>query len=141
MRGDALRQELRVAWRHLTRGRGSAAAAVATLTIGIAAATAMFALVDGVLLRPLPVHDQSSVSVLWRQPAGPSGTHVPFDTKEIEPLPRDSRALCGAAGGGMQGASRLIVVDNGEATYLHVARVTGTFFDVLGTSAVRGRAL
>ena len=41
-----------------------AAAAVATLTVGIAAARAMFALVDGVLLRRLPVRDQSSLSVL-----------------------------------------------------------------------------
>src|SRR5690348_8864167 len=117
-----------------------AAAAVATLTLGIAAATAMFALVDGVLLRPLPVHDQSSLSVLWRQPPGTNGTHVPFDTHEINTLRRDSRTLAAAAGVGLQGATRLAVVENGEASYLQVARVTGTFFEVLGTPAVLGRA-
>jgi predicted permease len=119
----------------------SAVSAVATLTLGIAAATAMFALVDGVLLRPLPVRDQSSLSLLWRQPLGTSNTHVPFDTTEIDTLRRSSRTLDGAAGVGMQGAARLPVIENGEAAYLSVARVTGGFFQVLGTAPVLGRAL
>lgn len=139
---DALRQELRLAWRHLARGRGGATAAVATLTLGIAAATAMFALVDGVLIRPLPVRDQSALSVAWRQPLGTSGTHVPFAAKEIDMLHRDSRTLQGAAAGvSWHGAGPFAVVEGGEATYLRVAPVTGTFFEVLGTPPVLGRAL
>ena len=51
---DTLRQELRLACRHLWQARGGAAAAILTLMLGIAASTAMFALLDGVLLRPLP---------------------------------------------------------------------------------------
>ena len=138
---DVLRQELRLAWRHVARGRGGATAAVATLTLGIATTTAMFALVDGVLLRPLPVRDQSSLSVVWRQPLGTSDTHVPFAAKEIDTLHRDSRTLEGAAGVSWHGAGPFAVVDNGEATYLRVAPVTGAFFDVLGTPPVLGRVL
>ncbi|HET9270696.1 MAG TPA: ADOP family duplicated permease [Vicinamibacterales bacterium] len=138
---DVLRQELRLAWRNVTRGRGSATAAVVTLTLGIATTTAMFALVDGVLLRPLPVRDQSSLSVVWRQPLGTSGTHVPFAAKEIDTLHRDSRTLEGAAGVSWHGAGPFAVVEAGEATYLRIAPVTGTFFEVLGTSPVLGRAL
>jgi putative ABC transport system permease protein len=138
---DVLRQELRLAWRHVTRGRGGATAAVVTLTLGIAAAAAMFALVDGVLLRPLPVRDQSSLSVVWRQPLGTSDTRVPFKATEIDRIRRNSRTLDGAAGVGLQGAARLPVIEGGEATYLGIARVSGTFFEVLGTAAVLGRAL
>src|SRR5262245_19257885 len=47
-------QDLRAAWRGLLRTKGLTIAAVLTLAVGIAARTAMFALVEGVLLRPLP---------------------------------------------------------------------------------------
>jgi predicted permease len=138
---DVLRHELRLAWRHLARGRGGVAAAVATLTLGIAAATAVFALVDGVLIRPLPVRDQASLSVLWRQPLGTSDTHVPFAAREIDTLHRESRTLEGAAGVSWHGAGPFAVVEGGEATYLRIAPVTGTFFEVLGTPPVLGRTL
>ena len=138
---DVLRQELRLAWRHLGHGRGGAIASVTTLALGIAASTAMFALVDGVLLRPLPVRDQSALSVLWRQPLGTSDTHVPFAAREIDTLHRESRTLDGAAGVSWHGAGPFAVVEGGEATYLRIAPVTGTFFEVLGTPPLLGRAL
>jgi hypothetical protein len=53
---DDWRQDLQLAWRGLRRARGFTATAVFTLTLGIAGASVMFALVEGVLLRPLPVH-------------------------------------------------------------------------------------
>ena len=100
---DALRHDLRLAWRHLRVGRGGAVAAVIALTLGIAASTAMFALVDGVLLRPLPVRDQSSLAVVWRQPRGTNSSHVPFTAANIDALNRSSHTLDGAAGVGMAG--------------------------------------
>ena len=47
-------RDLRFGWRAAVRGRGTMAAAVVTLGLGIGAATAMFSVVDAVLLRPLP---------------------------------------------------------------------------------------
>ena len=80
---DTLRHELRLACRHLWQGRAGAAAAILTLVLGIAANTAMFALVDGVLLRPLPVRDQAGLMIVWREPRA-SGTHVPFKAPEVD---------------------------------------------------------
>ena len=55
---DALNQHLRLACRGLWRAKTFTGTAVLTLAFGIAGATVMFALIQGVLLRPLPVRDQ-----------------------------------------------------------------------------------
>jgi len=60
---DHWRQDLVLAGRGLRRAKGFAAAAVLTLALGITATTVMFALVQGVLLRPLPVRDQEKLLV------------------------------------------------------------------------------
>ncbi|MEO7997975.1 MAG: ABC transporter permease, partial [Gemmatimonadaceae bacterium] len=57
--------DARFALRMLTRRRGFAAIAIATLTIGIGAATAIYSVVDGVLLKPLPFADPDRVGALW----------------------------------------------------------------------------
>src|SRR5215813_1850289 len=54
---DALWQDLRFGWRNLTRTRGFAMLALAMLAIGIGANTAMFSVVNAVLLRPLPFRE------------------------------------------------------------------------------------
>ena len=51
-------QDLRLAWRGLRRAKAFTAAAVLSLATGIAGISLTFALVNGVLLRPLPVRDQ-----------------------------------------------------------------------------------
>ena len=53
-------QDLRLATRGLARARGFTGAAVLTLALGISGTTAMFALIQGVLLRALPVHEQEA---------------------------------------------------------------------------------
>ncbi|CAA9301682.1 MAG: Acidobacterial duplicated orphan permease (function unknown) [uncultured Gemmatimonadaceae bacterium] len=56
-----LRQDLAYAWRQLGRSRGFTAAAVLTLALGIGATTAIFTVVDAVVLRPLPFDEPSRV--------------------------------------------------------------------------------
>ena len=60
-----LELDLRVATRALWTKRGFTAAAALTLALGIGAAAAVFAIVDGVLLRPLPYHDPARVVMIW----------------------------------------------------------------------------
>jgi len=142
MSGDLLRHELRVAGRQILHRPGGTAAAVITLTLGIAASTAMFALVDGVVLRPLPVRDQSSLALLWRQPPATRESRIPFTARDVEALNRsDSRTLGGVAGVAFQGAGTVPVIENGNAAALRLAHVTGAFFEVLGSPAVLGRTL
>src|SRR5262245_38601442 len=126
-------QEWRVASRQILRWPGGALAAVVTLTLGVAASTAMFALVDGVVLRPLPVRDQSSLALLSRQLPTASDANVPFTARDIDALNRSSRrTLNGVAGVAWTGAGPVAVLEDGRAASLRLVHVTGSFFDVLG---------
>lgn len=64
-----LAQDVRFAFRMLWRRRGFAVLAIATLSIGIGAATSIYSVVDGVLLRPLPYSEPDRLAAVWiRQP-------------------------------------------------------------------------
>src|SRR5688500_1117224 len=74
-----LSQDLRDAARTLTRQRVFAAAAVLMLALGIGANSAMFALVDAVLLRPLPFPDPDRLVKVWeRTPTSAQGPVSPI---------------------------------------------------------------
>jgi putative ABC transport system permease protein len=83
---DQWQQDLSVAGRGLRRAKGFTAAAVLTLALGITATTVMFALVQGVLLRPLPVRDQEKLLVAWKELASSGFGHYPFRAPELEVL-------------------------------------------------------
>jgi putative ABC transport system permease protein len=138
---DALAHDVRSGWREARRGRGITVAAVLTLAVGIAAATAMFALVDGMLLQPLPVRDQDNIVVVWREPRGTGGTHVPFKSAEIDTLRRNATTLRTVAGVTWQGPAEVDVEEGGQTSPIRMAPVTGAFFEVLGTDAWIGRPL
>ncbi|HEY9518324.1 MAG TPA: ABC transporter permease, partial [Gemmatimonadales bacterium] len=78
--GD-LGQDLRFALRGLRRQPGHAAAAIITLTLGIGATTALFSVLDAVLLRPLPYPDPDRLVQVWEH-------HRPRDRREnvVAPL-------------------------------------------------------
>src|SRR5271170_5682463 len=74
---DALFLELKYAWRSLWRDKGFALTVLLTFSVCIAANTALFAIVNSVLLRPLPVDDANSILIMSNEypKAGVSGTN------------------------------------------------------------------
>jgi len=62
---DALRQDVRFGVRALRRRPGFAAVAVLTLGVGMGATTAIFSLIDSVLLKPLPFHEPDRLTTVW----------------------------------------------------------------------------
>lgn len=80
---NSMLQEIRYALRVLARSPGFTAVAIATLALGIAASTAMFTIVDTVVLKPLSYRDSGSLVALWEripnlgpEPTGPNPRHV-----------------------------------------------------------------
>jgi putative ABC transport system permease protein len=134
-------QDLRLAWRGLWRAKAFTGAAVSTLALGIAGTTVMFTLIQGVLLRPLPVREQDSLILAWKEVRTSGSARYPFGNTEIEAVADNSQLLEKAAGVTRNGVQRSVVTDNGGSTYANVALVTGGFFDVLGVQPILGRAL
>jgi len=101
----------------------------------------MFTLIEGVLLRPLPVRQQDRLLVAWK--ALPSGglAHFPFRVHEIDAIRRESQLLEDVAALGYNGSGPSVAVEGGAASYISTASVTGDFFRVIGIDAILGRTL
>src|SRR5689334_14984357 len=72
-RADALVRDLRQSFRALRRTPTFAGVAIVTLALGIAATTTIFAVIDGVLLAPLPYPDAGRVVAVWNRAPGAPG--------------------------------------------------------------------
>jgi putative ABC transport system permease protein len=137
---ESLYQDLWFACRGLWRAKAFAVAAGLTLAVGIAGTTVMFALIQGVLRRPLPVDEQDRLVVAWKEVRTSGSAIYPFGNTEIEAIAEESRLLERAAGVNRNGVGRSVVTDEGVSSYANVGLVTGGFFDVLGVRPILGRA-
>jgi predicted permease len=138
---ETLQQDLRYACRLLWHAKAFTGAAVLTLALGIAGTTVMFALIQGVLFRPLPVHEQDRLVVAWKEARTSDSARYPFGNAQIEAIAEASQLLVAAAGVTRNGVGRTVVTHNGHSSYANVGLVTGGFFDVLGVHPILGRTL
>ncbi len=128
---------LRLALRQLRRTPGFALTVVLTLALGIGAATAIFSLVEGVLLRPLPFHDPSRLVTLNDALEGEGLSGIQSVTSsEVGQYTRgtSSFASLGAyTGDGYELSGR------GEPAQVNGTRLTGGVFPTLGVQPILGR--
>src|SRR5687768_68955 len=131
-------RELRYALRTLSRAPGFAIAVVLTLGLGIGANTAIFSVVRGVLLKPLPHRDGDRLIYLRHSITGPGGENILFSVPEI----LDFRNAAKSFGGIAEYSSMVYTLQgDNDAVRINVGLVTGNFFDVMGLSPVLGRLL
>ena len=130
--------DLRYAARTLSRARGFAFTVILTLGLGIGANTAIFSVVRGVLLRPLPNKDGDRLLYLRHSIKGPGGEDINFSVPEINDFRNGAKSL-----GGIAEFSSMIYTLQGkqDAVRMNVGLVTGNYFKVMGLSAVAGRLL
>ncbi len=132
---ETLYQDVRYGLRILRRSPGFAASALVTLAIGIGANTAIFTIVDAVLLRPLPYADPDRlVTVGDRTPDGMS-SNVGFAT--VLDWRDRSRSFESLA---MMRSWMGTLVTNGEAERLPAVRVSWNYFDMMGVRPALGRS-
>src|ERR1044071_4321932 len=123
---DAIWQDLRIAARRLSRNRGFTIVAVGTLALVIGVNSAIFSLVDAVLLRPLPFKDQDRLVVLYeRRDRGRDNVSA----HEFLAWREATNVLQSAT---MYRSDRMTLSGRGDATSVNLLRVTANFFDVLG---------
>jgi len=135
-----LHSDLQFALRQLRKSPGFAVAAILTLALGIGATTAVYSLVDGVLLRPLPLPHPESLFAIYTQVQKPGGG--PWDDETSYPDYLDwvarNHTFTGLAAVDL--SSRLISLPNGaEGAVLPMNIVTSNYFDVLGAQPIAGR--
>ena len=129
--------DLRYTLRSLARARGFSIAVILTLALGIGANTAIFSVVRGVMLRPLPHRDGDRLMYLRQSAEGPGRENVAFSVPEVNDFRNASKTLGGIA---EYSPVTFSFVTENDATRIDVGLVTGNYFSVMGLSPVLGRS-
>jgi hypothetical protein len=129
-------QDLRYTIRSLSHARAFALAAIATLTLGIGASVAVFAVVNGVLLRPLPFPQPDRLYLVANSPVNPFISAPALSDHDYVAFRERDRAFANLATFSMSDGS---LVGAGDPVVIKAASVTTEFFDVLGVPAAIGR--
>jgi putative ABC transport system permease protein len=124
--------DFRHAFRLLRRNPGFAAAVIGSLALGVGGVAAMFSLLDGVLLRPLPYQDPDRLVVIWENDRLRGTTREQASTPDY--LDIRNRAASYQHLAGWQRLD-LTISGEGEPRRVAAARVTESYFPALGVPA------
>ena len=129
-------RDVRFGARLLRKSPGFALTAIAIVALGIGAATAIFTVVHGVLLRPLPYREPERLVSIWASHDQSGARLFPpaaADVVELRQLPRSFEGVA------LLRAANLNLSGDGEPQRLAGMRVSSNLFGVLGVSAALGR--
>src|SRR6185436_12532327 len=130
-----LTDDLRHAWRGVRARPAFAAAVIVIMALAIGANTAIFTLVDGVLLSPLPFRDPGRLTAITGIRSGTD--QDPISLPDFRDLREGNRAFESLAATFQWSAN----VTGGEAERLQGMRASAALFPLLGTAAALGRTL
>lgn len=133
-------QDLRFGLRMLARNPGFTAVAVLTLALGIGANLAVFSVVRGVLLRPLPYHNPSRLVEVYTSNPSRAAAEGPFSPQDLEDFRSQSNSFESVSGYWYSpGMSVSALLNQGEPTLIETASVDSDFLPTLGVKPVLGR--
>jgi predicted permease len=133
---EGLQQDIRYGLRSLRQTPAFTAAVVLTLALGIGANTAIFSVVNGVLLRPLPYGEPERLVVVRQTLTQPATPSLGFSEKELLDYRTSSRALESFV---EYHTMSFTLLGNREAERVQTGVVSPEFFDFLGVTPLLGR--
>jgi putative ABC transport system permease protein len=129
-------QDLRYAARMLRNRPGFTLVAVITLSLGIGANTAIFSVVNAVLLRPLPFKDPQRLVDIYERRANSGLANLPVSGHEFAAWQQRSHSFEAIT---LIQPDGLTLTGKGDPTVVNVARVSTDFFSVIGVPQILGR--
>jgi putative ABC transport system permease protein len=133
---SAIVHDVRYSVRLLARQPATTAAILLTLGLGIGANTAVFAVVNAVLLRPLPYAQPDRLVMLWEQRPAENNFTNSVSPADYLDWSRLNASFTGAAAFSVNTAD---ITGAGDPVQVNLAGVTARFFDVLGVQPAVGR--
>ncbi len=132
-----MRSELRSAFRVFTKSPMFAATVLATIALGIGPGSAVFSVVDTVLLRPLPYPEPERLVRIWGWDKKADRRYLELSASEFRMLRDDAKSFTVVVA--FSNARRSLADTDGRATRVTTARITKGFLSLLGASFARGR--
>ena len=135
---DSLYRDFAYGLRSLRSNPGFTVVATVTIALGIGACTAVFSVVNGVLLRPLPYGEPDRLVLVWSELRTRNVPDFPFPIPDVRDFREGAETFDGVAGitaGGRVALGR----DSGEPEQVRTVGVTTNLFDVLGVPMIVGR--
>ncbi|MGD0891556.1 MAG: ABC transporter permease [Terracidiphilus sp.] len=141
---ETLRQNLKFAVRQLGRNPGFTLTVVLTLALSIGANTAIFSIVNALMLKSLPYAHPDRMGTIFERITGsdPSDQMANLDGQEWEGLRDNVPSLISAVSSGIASGVNLqanTTESGAQIQYLHAARISAHYLDVLGIQPLAGR--
>jgi putative ABC transport system permease protein len=130
-------QDVKYAWRLLRKAPGFTLVVVVTLGLGIGANTAIFSVMNAVLLRPLPYEQPAQIAALTRQREQTGERNPSWSIPDFKDLQTQTRALENVA---VYTDSTATMTGNGEPRHLVTSKGSAAMFSVLRVTPAIGRA-
>lgn len=136
---NSFSRSLRLAVRQLVHNPGFTATVIVTLALSIGANTAIFSIVNALMLRSLPYPQPERIGTVFERVQGPdpSDGRRWIDGTQWEQLRDNSPSLISAVSAGLAGGANLKA--GARIDYVHDGRVSAHYFDVLGIRPALGR--
>jgi predicted permease len=128
--------DIRYTLRQLRKSPGFTLTAILMLAFGIGATTAVFSIVEGVLLRPLPFADPDRLVILGDDLVGSHWTRPTVTPPDVRNYMRDTHSFLHL--GGYQRIGRELS-DVGDPVHINATRMSGEIFSALATAPLMGR--
>src|SRR5215831_8029950 len=135
---DSLIKDVAYALRTLRRNPGFTLTAIVTIALGIGGCTAIFSIVNAVLLRPLPYRDPGRLVLVWTELRARNVMDFPFPIPDVKDFREEAKSFDGVAG--LFAPGRVPIGGEGtEPEQVRLQTATPNLLTLLGARAAAGR--